>query len=89
MNLYEMALKFIEEQKQEPDTIYENVSSECIETVEYDYDTRNLVLYFQDGSIYQYLLVPQDIAQHLIDGGSVGEYFNDSIRKQFVTIKLG
>lgn len=56
------------------------VSSSNIASVGYDSETSTLQIEFNNGSIYDYYDVPEDIYTALINAGSVGSFFHANIR---------
>lgn len=56
------------------------VSSSNIAAVGYEADSQTLEVEFNNGSTYQYLEVPANVAQELIDAPSVGKYLNTNIK---------
>jgi hypothetical protein len=61
------------------DPTYESLNSDCLDKMEYDSNSTTLVLYFTDGSMYQYFGVDVDVAAELVHSGSHGEFFDINI----------
>lgn len=61
------------------------VTSSLIRAVAYDERSRRLRVRFSNGSVYQYLEVPPEVAAALVDppSGSSGRYFNENVRDAF------
>jgi hypothetical protein len=59
------------------------VQSSVMTRVEYDEDVKELDITFTSGKTYRYLNVPLEIYVGLLDAGSKGEYFNDTIKDAF------
>ena len=59
----------------------EPVSSSLLRSVGYDSDQQLLEVELQDGKIYQYADVSEQIYQGLIEADSLGRYFNQHIRE--------
>ena len=60
------------------------VNSSVISVVRYDSDTEVLELGFRSGRYYAYSDVDLDVFHGLINGQSVGQFFADNIRSQYV-----
>ncbi|MDL0126658.1 KTSC domain-containing protein [Halobacterium salinarum] len=58
----------------------ESVSSSLLDSVGYDPDEQVLEVELQDGSVYQYIDVPEETYRGLMDADSLGRYFNAHIR---------
>lgn len=56
------------------------VSSSNVATVGYDSETQTLEIEFNNGGVYQYFDVSQDIYEALISADSVGKYLNANIK---------
>ena len=52
--------------------------------VKYDDEAGELDITFTSGKIYRYLEVPAEIYDGLLDAESKGEFFNASIKDEFV-----
>jgi len=61
-----------------PDMIY--VDSSNMEQIGYDANTRELHIYFTDGSKYIYDNVSQDLFDRFVSAPSKGSFFNREIR---------
>jgi hypothetical protein len=59
------------------------VSSSNVATVGYDSETQTLQIEFNNGGVYQYFDVPQDIYEALISADSVGKILNAQIKGYF------
>ena len=64
------------------------VESTTLLTIAYDADRQVLQIEFRDRAIYNYLDVPGDVYQNLVDAPSIGGYFNRSIRGRFVYVRI-
>ncbi|MCU1793243.1 MULTISPECIES: KTSC domain-containing protein [Pectobacterium] len=64
------------------------VSSSNIASVGYDSDSLTLEIEFNNGGIYQYYSVPENIYTDLLNAGSVGSYFSHNIRNSYPTQKI-
>jgi hypothetical protein len=60
-----------------------SVSSSNVDSVGYDVFTAILEVKFNNGSVYWYFGVPPDIAEALINAGSVGEFLAAHIKGCF------
>jgi hypothetical protein len=60
------------------------VQSSVMTFVKYDDDACELDITFTSGKTYRYLSVPAEIYDRLLDAESKGEFFNDSIKDEFV-----
>lgn len=56
------------------------VSSSNVATVGYDSETQTLEIEFNNGGVYQYFDVSQDIYEALISADSVGKFLNANIK---------
>jgi|SRR5688572_2244074 len=65
------------------------VSSSNLNSIEYDVKTRTLEIQFNEGSIYQYYQVPQEIYVGLMKAASHGHYYSALIRGTFQSSKIG
>lgn len=68
----------------------QSVHSSNIASIGYDDNNKILEIEFQHGGIYQYLNVPFDVYEELMDANSHGTYFSANIRNNslYRTIKL-
>ncbi len=57
------------------------VQSRNLASVGYDPDTLTLEIEFHNSGVYQYFGVPQEIYEGLMNAGSKGSYFHQSIKK--------
>lgn len=64
------------------------VKSSQILTIGYDQTARMLEVEFKGGGVYQYLNVPEHVAQELRFSDSVGSYFGANIRGAYRTLKV-
>ena len=64
------------------------VTSSNIASVGYDIDTMTLEIEFNSGGVYQYHGVDFNIYENMMDADSVGRYFHQHVRDQFVTDKV-
>lgn len=53
-------------------------------SVGYDPTTRTIEIEFRDGTIYDYLPVPQDVFQQLISAPSKGSFFDRHIKLKYM-----
>ena len=58
----------------------ERVTSSNIAEIGYDEPSRTLEVMFNNGRIYQYFEVPQQVYRELVGGGSIGKYLNAHIK---------
>ncbi len=63
--------------------IRQPVSSSNLKSVGYDPDSALLEIEFQDGSIYQYSGVPQNVHQALMAAASLGSFVHKHIRGKY------
>lgn len=59
------------------------VSSSNLSSVGYDEDSKILEIEFNDGSVYQYSNVPQNIYEGLMSASSHGKYFHRNVRGSY------
>lgn len=62
------------------------VSSSNISSVGYDADEQKLAVEFNSGRTYEYLNVPEEEYQNLINASSAGRYFNDNIKNYYPAV---
>ena len=65
------------------------VDSSNLNSIGYDVKTKILEIQFNEGSIYQYYQVPQEIYVGLMKAESHGQYFSALIRGAFESSKIG
>jgi len=63
--------------------VEDNVMSSCVADIEYDQETRTLVIEFVKGGSYTYHNVPPAVVAGLQQAGSPGRYFNANIRYSY------
>ncbi len=59
------------------------VSSSNLRAVGYDAAAQTLEIEFQNGRVYQYSDVPEDVYRELMSAESHGQYFNDNIKDDY------
>ena len=59
------------------------VESSAIAILDYDEDTADLLVIFQDGSSYIYPSFPNRMLQQWLNAGSIGGYYNTRVRSRF------
>ncbi|MDP2113434.1 MAG: KTSC domain-containing protein, partial [Bacteroidota bacterium] len=59
------------------------VASSTIASVGYDAEKQILEIELQHGAIYQYLDVPKEVYNRLMNAGSIGSYFMNEIKNKF------
>jgi hypothetical protein len=59
------------------------VTSSMISSAEYDEETQDLDIYFSDGKIYRFNLVPLEIVKEFKNASSQGKYFNANIKGKY------
>lgn len=64
------------------------VSSTTMRTVGYDHVQNILEIEFIDNDIYQYLDVPFEVYNGLVNGDSLGKYLNEVIKQNFEYKKI-
>lgn len=60
-----------------------NVSSSVIHSVDYNEQTKTLVIKFVSGSTYRYKHVPEEYYLGFLSASSKGQFFNDYIKDRF------
>jgi hypothetical protein len=65
------------------------VSSSNIASVGYEADSQVLEVEYIKGGIYQYMNVPGDIHEELMNCSSKGTYMNQVVKKMFVVVQVG
>lgn len=71
-----------------PLTRAETLESSAISTAGYDEEAKVLELKLADGSCYQYLDVPEEIYEELVEAKSPGSFFNEEIVPKFTFIRI-
>lgn len=64
------------------------VVSTNINDVSYDPKSQTMSITFKDGSIYNYLNVPEGVYERLLKANSVGSYFAMYIKNRFSTTRV-
>ena len=64
------------------------VTSSNIASVGYEAETMTLEIEFNNGRVYQYQGVPQEVYEALIQAGSKGSYFNANIKNSYSCTRL-
>lgn len=64
-----------------------SVTSSAIQSVGYDSNTQTLEVEFVSGSVYDYLNVPEDEHDAMMNSESQGKYFNANIKGRFPEVK--
>ena len=59
------------------------VESTALAAVAYEESQQALQLEFRSGALYEYLGVPADVHEELLDSASKGSYFNRAIRERY------
>jgi hypothetical protein len=66
----------------------QSVESSNLASVGYDAENEILEVEFKHGGVYQYLDVPQNVFEELMDAGSHGVYFSANIRNDYEYQKM-
>ncbi|MFT6637677.1 MAG: hypothetical protein ACJAYP_000233 [Flavobacterium sp.] len=66
----------------------QSVRSSNISSIGYDEKNEILEIEFLSGGIYQYLDVPVNVYEELMDADSHGKYFNEYIKEIYKTKKI-
>ena len=64
------------------------VNSTNLSAVGYDSETNLLTIEFNDGGLYEYYNVPQNIYNELMSAPSKGKFFHRFIRDTYRTVKI-
>lgn len=70
-------------------TFSASVNSAVLRDLAYSEEGQSLAVTFQSGKSYLYVNVPKKTAVELFSADSVGEYFNEHIKKVFNYLKVG
>lgn len=65
-----------------------NVDSTNLSAVGYDSENKILTIEFNDGGLYEYYDVPQNIYDELMSASSKGSFFHRFIRDAYRTVKI-
>lgn len=63
-------------------------SSNILKT-SYNYNTRQLVITFKNGGVYNYNAVPHNIYENIKSSPSSGKYISSEIIRKYTTVKVG
>lgn len=66
----------------------QSVQSSNLASIGYDAESEILEVEFNHGGIYEYLDVPSDVYEELMDADSHGVYFSANIRNNYTTRKV-
>jgi hypothetical protein len=66
----------------------QQVESSNLASIGYDSENQILEVEFKHGGIYQYLEVPENVFEKLMNADSHGVYFSANIRNEYEFIKL-
>lgn len=64
------------------------VDSSVITSLGYDAETQTLEVEFNNGDVWQYECVPQDVCRDFLDSGSLGAYLNEHIKGTYPEIRV-
>ncbi|MCE0802404.1 KTSC domain-containing protein [Buttiauxella sp. S04-F03] len=64
------------------------VSSSNLASVGYDNTALTLEVEFNNGGVYQYYNITEDVYTDLMNAGSIGSYFSNNIRNVYPTQKV-
>lgn len=65
------------------------VTSSNIKSIGYEPSTGTLEVEFKASTVYHYHLVPPEVHAALVVANSVGRYFNEHIKDQYLVEKVG
>ena len=65
-----------------------NVNSSNIASAGHDPESNIMVIQFRNGATYQYLNIPEQTYQDMLNAPSIGQYFNSHIRGKFEYNKI-
>jgi hypothetical protein len=66
----------------------EPVSSTHLRSVGYDEGTRTLEVEFQNGKVYEYRGVGSEVHAALVESGSPGRFFQESVRNKIAGVRV-
>lgn len=66
----------------------EFVSSSNLLSIAYDKDKKMLEVAFKNGSLYQYMEVPEQLYLALMSAPSKGKFFNSYIKNNYNTVRV-
>jgi hypothetical protein len=64
------------------------VSSSSVSMIGYDADTQALEVQYNNGGVYQYQGVPQDVFDQLMNAASKGTFINQQIKNSYVFVRV-
>jgi hypothetical protein len=64
------------------------VSSSSVSMIGYDADTQALEVQYNNGGVYQYQGVPQDVFDQLMNAPSKGTFVNQQIKNSYVFVRV-
>ena len=65
------------------------VASSNIASIGYEADSQVLEVEYIKGGIYQFMNVPSDVHEELMNSSSKGTYMNQVVKKMFVVVQVG
>lgn len=67
----------------------QNVQSSMIASCGYDSTTSTLEVEFNNGPVWQYYDVPENVYYELLNASSIGKYFHANIKGQYSESQVG
>lgn len=64
------------------------VSSSSVSMIGYDAETQALEVQYNNGGVYQYQGVPQDVFDQLMNAASKGTFINQQIKNSYVFVRV-
>lgn len=65
------------------------VNSSTVDAIEYDYENKNLYVYFVNGREYVYGNVPVEVYAKFLEADSKGKYLNEHLVGKYNYVRLG
>lgn len=65
------------------------VASSSVASIGYDGDSQTLEVEFVGGGVYQYMNVPPNAYEELMNSSSKGTHINRHIKTMFVAVRVG
>lgn len=62
--------------------------SSHVEAIKYEPEERSVYVKFNDGSVYQYMNVPESVWEELLASGSKGRFINIVLRRGYEYVKV-
>jgi len=62
--------------------------SSHVKAIKYEEENRNILIEFNDGSVYMYTNVPPSVWEEFLNHGSKGRFVNIVLRRQYTATRI-